>query len=109
MKKIDKSHPMAICNGDLLLNIIKAECPDIDILGTNVYRCFFWRCFHKVKEELNKPILFTEFGADAYNTLNNAEDQKSQAYYLAGNWKKFTRMLLVLVRQEIQSEVYFSI
>jgi hypothetical protein len=71
-----------------LLNIIKAECPDIDILGTNVYRCFFWRCFHKSKGELNKPILFTEFGADAYNTLNNAEDQKSQAYYLAGSWKE---------------------
>jgi hypothetical protein len=75
MKKIDKSHPMAICNGDLLLNIIKAECPDIDILGTNVYRgVSFGDAFIKVKE-LNKPILFTEFGADAYNTLNNAEDQ----------------------------------
>ncbi|MFT5251437.1 MAG: hypothetical protein ACI87N_000416 [Flavobacteriales bacterium] len=90
MKKMDKSHPMAICNGDLLfLNIIKAECPDIDILGTNVYRgVSFGDAFKKVKDELNKPILFTEFGADAYNTLNNAEDQKSQAYYLAGNWKE---------------------
>jgi hypothetical protein len=54
---------MAICNGDLLfLNIIKAECPDIDILGTNVYRGVSFRCFHKSKGELNKPILFTEFG-----------------------------------------------
>lgn len=90
MKKMDKSHPMAICNGDLLfLNIIKAECPDIDILGTNVYRgVSFGDAFIKVKQELNKPILFTEFGADAYNTLNNAEDQKSQAYYLAGNWRE---------------------
>jgi hypothetical protein len=41
---------MAICNGDLLLNIIKAECPDIDILGTNVYRgVSFGDAFIKVR------------------------------------------------------------
>lgn len=90
MKKEDKSHPMAICNGDLLfLDIIKNECPDIDILGTNVYRgVSFGDAFQKVKDELNKPIMFTEFGADAYNAVENQEDQKSQAYYLAGNWKE---------------------
>lgn len=90
MKKEDKSHPMAICNGDLLfLDIIKKECPDIDILGTNVYRgVSFGDAFQKVKDELNKPIMFTEFGADAYNAIENQEDQKSQAYYLAGNWKE---------------------
>lgn len=90
MKQADKSHPMAICNGDLLfLDIIKKECPDIDILGTNVYRgVSFGDAFKRVKEELNKPILFTEFGADAFNVINNSEDQKSQAYYLVGNWKE---------------------
>ncbi|SDW38370.1 hypothetical protein SAMN05444338_102250 [Flavobacterium degerlachei] len=90
MKKEDKSHPMAICNGDLLfLDIIKKECPAIDILGTNVYRgVSFGDAFQKVKEELNVPIMFTEFGADAFNTINNSEDQKSQAYYLMGNWKE---------------------
>jgi hypothetical protein len=50
MKQIDKSHPMAICNGDLqFLDIIKKDCKDIDILGTNVYRGVFWRCIQKVK------------------------------------------------------------
>ncbi len=90
MKQIDKSHPIAICNGDLqFLDIIKKECPAIDILGTNVYRgVTFGDAFQKVKEELNKPILFTEFGADAFNAINNSEDQKSQAYYLVGNWKE---------------------
>jgi hypothetical protein len=90
MKQVDKSHPMAICNGDLLfLDIIKKECPDIDILGTNVYRgVSFGDAFKRVKEELNKPILFTEFGADAFNAIDNSEDQKSQAYYLVGNWKE---------------------
>jgi hypothetical protein len=90
MKKIDKGHPMAICNGDLLfLDIIKEQCPDIDILGTNVYRgVSFGDVFKRVKDELNKPIMFTEFGADAFNTLSNSEDQKSQAYYDVGNWKE---------------------
>jgi hypothetical protein len=90
MKKEDQSHPMAICNGDLLfLDIIKKECKDIDILGTNVYRGIsFGDAFQRVKDELNKPIMFTEFGADAFNAISNAEDQKSQAYYMVGNWKE---------------------
>jgi hypothetical protein len=48
----------------------------------------------KVKEVLNKPIMFTEFGADAFNVINKSEDQKSQAYYMLGNWK-FYEMLPV--------------
>ncbi len=90
MKAADKSHPVAICNGDLLfLEIIKTECKDIDILGTNMYRgVSFGDAFERVKNELNKPILFTEFGADAFNARDNAEDQQSQAYYMVGNWKE---------------------
>ncbi|MGB0525985.1 MAG: glycoside hydrolase family 2 TIM barrel-domain containing protein, partial [Flammeovirgaceae bacterium] len=90
MKAIDPNHPIAICNGDLLfLDIIKQECKDIDIFGTNMYRGIsFGDAFKRVKEELNKPILFTEFGADAYNAIENAEDQESQAYYMLGNWKE---------------------
>jgi hypothetical protein len=89
MKAIDKSHPMAICNGDLLfLDLIAKECKDIDILGVNMYRgATFTDAFDRVKKELNKPLLFTEFGADAFNTMDNQEDQKSQAYYDVENWK----------------------
>ena len=90
MKKIDKNHPMAICNGDLLfLENIQKECKDIDILGVNVYRgSSFGDVFDKVKTTINKPVLFSEFGADAFNVLNNAEDQKSQADYDVANWKE---------------------
>ncbi len=90
MKGNDATHPVAICNGDLLfLEIIKAECKDIDILGTNMYRgVSFGDAFQRVRDELNKPILFTEFGADAFNAQENAEDQESQAYYMLGNWKE---------------------
>jgi hypothetical protein len=90
MKSLDKAHPVAICNGDLLfLEIIKEECKDIDIFGTNMYRgSSFGDAFQRVSTELNKPILFTEFGADAYNTLQQAEDQEAQAYYMVSNWKE---------------------
>ncbi len=90
MKSIDSSHPVAICNGDVLfIDIIAEECKDVDIYGTNMYRgVSFGDAFKTVKEKLNKPILFTEFGADAFNAIENQEDQQSQAYYMVGNWKE---------------------
>ncbi len=90
IKTLDKSHPVAICNGDLLfLDIIAEECKDIDILGVNMYRgVSFGDAFQKTKEVLQKPIMFTEFGSDAFNAVSNEEDQQSQAYYLTNNWKE---------------------
>jgi len=90
MKAIDTNHPMAICNGDLLfLNIIAEECKDVDIYGTNVYRgASFGDLFDRVKKEYGKPVLFTEFGSDAFNVLSNSEDQNAQAFYLKSNWKE---------------------
>jgi len=90
MKKIDSNHPIALCNGDLLfLDIIARDCPDVDIFGTNVYRgVSFGDLFERVKKEYGKPVLFTEFGADAFNAITSEEDQKSQAYYMVGNWKE---------------------
>ncbi len=90
MKAIDTTHPIAICNGDLLfLDIIVEECKDVDILGTNMYRgVSFGDAFQKVKDDFNKPLLFTEFGADAFNAIQDTEDQQSQAYYVVGNWKE---------------------
>jgi len=90
MKQISTKHPIAICNGDLLfMDLLAKECPDIDVLGTNMYRGIsFGDAFQRVKDEYNKPILFTEFGADAFNAIENQEDQYSQAYYMKGNWKE---------------------
>jgi len=90
IKSIDTDHPIAICNGDLLfLDLIVQHCPDIDILGTNMYRGIsFTDAFTKVKSTLDKPILFTEFGSDAFNALSNEEDQIAQAEYFKNNWKE---------------------
>ncbi|MEO1096476.1 MAG: glycoside hydrolase family 2 TIM barrel-domain containing protein [Bacteroidota bacterium] len=90
MKQIDSAHPVAICNGDLLFaEIIAEECKDVDIYGVNMYRGeSFGDAFERVKNELDKPILFTEFGTDAYNALSNSEDQRMQAYFMVENWKE---------------------
>ncbi|WP_339881853.1 glycoside hydrolase family 2 TIM barrel-domain containing protein [Polaribacter vadi] len=90
MKKVDTSHPIGICNGDLLyLDIVADECKDIDIYGTNMYRgVSFLDAFSRVDKEFNKPILFTEFGADAFNAKDNKEDQLMQAYYMVNNWRE---------------------
>lgn len=90
VKSADSKHPVAICNGDLLfLEIIAAECQDVDVLGINVYRGIsFDNAFERVSKEYGKPLMFTEFGADAFNTQTDAEDQESQARYLVGNWKE---------------------
>ena len=90
MKAIDGSHPVAICNGDLgFLDIVAKECKDVDIYGTNMYRGkSFGDAFKRVKTELNMPIMFTEFGADAFNAVTNEEDQKMQAHFMVENWRE---------------------
>ena len=84
MKSIDHAHPVALCNGDLqYLDLIARECKDVDIFGTNVYRGIsFGDVFERVKKEYGKPVLFTEFGADAFNAVAQKEDQNAQAAYL---------------------------
>jgi hypothetical protein len=89
MKGVSGTHPIAICNGDLLfLEIIAQECKDIDILGINVYRgATFTDMFDRANKEFGKPVVLTEFGTDAYNAIENQEDQEYQAEVLVSNWK----------------------
>ena len=90
VKAIDRAHPVALCNGDLLfLDMIAGECKNIDILGCNMYRgVSFGDAFQKTKAVWKKPIMFTEFGADAFNAISKQEDQLSQATCLTSNWKE---------------------
>lgn len=93
MKVIDSSFPIAICNGDtLFLDIISQECKDVDILGINSYRGnTFTDLFEEVKLKCGKPILFSEFGSDAFNAKTLQEDQQAQAEVLIKNWKDIYR------------------
>lgn len=90
MKEIDPNRPIAMANGDLLfLDIIVEEVPDMDIFGSNVYRGLtFTDLYDRVKNEYGKPVLLTEFGADAFNARTNQEDQLCQARYNTSNWRE---------------------
>jgi len=90
LKQIDPDKQVAICNGDIqYLDIIAKECTHVDILGINIYRgSSFDKAFTDIKKQWGKPVMFTEFGADAYDAISQKEDQRSQAQYLLSNWRE---------------------
>lgn len=90
IKAIDREHPVAMANGDLqYIDIIAEEVRGLDVFGANVYRGIsFGDLFQVVKDKLGLPVMFTEFGADAWNARDMQEDQGSQARYLLGQWQE---------------------
>ncbi|MCF8259781.1 MAG: hypothetical protein K9J12_03335 [Melioribacteraceae bacterium] len=90
IKSMDDMRPVAIANGDLLfIEIIAEEIENLDIFGTNVYRGLsFGDAFQRVQDLLGLPILYTEFGADAFNARTQQEDQYNQSVYNLANWKE---------------------
>ncbi len=90
IKEIDPSRPVAMANGDLqYLDILHEEVPDVDVFGANVYRGIsFGQLFQEVRDVLDRPVMFTEFGADAWDARNMREDQVTQARYLLGQWRE---------------------
>ena len=90
IKRADPEKLVAISNGDLqYIDMIAEECENLDILGTNVYRGISARdLFQVVEDKLGIPMVFTEFGADAYNAKEMREDQLMQAKYHIGQWQE---------------------
>jgi len=86
----DKNHPVAIANGDVgFIEVIKKECPNIDVFGSNVYRGASSRdIFERVETELGLPFMYTEFGADAFDAKRGIEDTVAQAQYLQAQWQE---------------------
>ncbi len=90
IKTRDPGRLTGIANGDVqYIDIIASECPDLDIFACNVYRGISARdLFDVVKQNLGKPVMFSEFGADAWDAKNMREDQVTQARYLLGQWRE---------------------
>ena len=90
IKAKDMNHPVSIANGDLqYIDLIAQECKGLDVLGTNVYRGKSARdLFQQVHDKLGIPVMFTEFGADAYDSKQMREDDVVQAKYLLAQWKE---------------------
>lgn len=84
------ARPVAIANGDLqYLDLIAKHCKGLDILGTNVYRGASARdLYDRVRDVLGIPVMFTEFGADAFDARRGREDAVAQAEYLRAQWQE---------------------
>ena len=89
-KEKDPAVPVAIANGDLqYIDVIAQECKGLDVFGTNVYRGISSRdLFQVVHDKLGIPLMYTEFGSDAFNARDLREDQAMQARYLIGLWRE---------------------
>jgi len=88
--EIDPDHPVSTVNGDLqYLDLIAEHMPNVDILGTNVYRGISARdLYEEVDRTLGIPVMYTEFGADAYDAKAQREDHLVQARYHHGQWEE---------------------
>jgi hypothetical protein len=90
IKKIDKEHPVALGNGELLgLEFAKEYAPDIDLVACIIYRGrTFGNLFKSLKMTFDKPIFISELGADAYDAYLKKEDQDMQAFFLESQWRQ---------------------
>jgi beta-galactosidase len=89
-KKIAPNHPFTIVNGDIqYIDLIAELCKDMDLLGVNAYRGkSFTGLWRDVDEKLDLPVVFFEFGSDAFNAREFEEDQVSQALLLKDQWQE---------------------
>ncbi len=89
-KKIAPDRPFTIVNGDLqYIDLIAELCTDMDLLGVNVYRGpGFTDLWQNVEEKLDLPVVFFEFGSDAFNAVTLEEDEAAQAVILRDQWRE---------------------
>ncbi|HWE30291.1 MAG TPA: glycoside hydrolase family 2 TIM barrel-domain containing protein, partial [Polyangia bacterium] len=93
IKARDTDHPVSLVNGDVqYLDLIARYCRGLDIFGANVYRGPSARdLFDLVKAKLDLPVMFTEFGADAFNAKSGHEDAGAQADIELEEWHELYR------------------
>ncbi len=91
IKSIDPhKRPVVICNGEVkFLDIFAKECPSVDVFGLNSYRGSygFGHLWLTVKNEVDKPVIITEYGCPAYNMYADREQSEAeQAEFLKNCW-----------------------
>jgi hypothetical protein len=93
--KIDPNHPVVMGNGELIcLDVANQKAPDVDIIGCVIYRGkTFGNIFKSLKATFDKPLIFIEFGSDAYNAYEKNEDEDSQAEFLESQWAEIYKNL----------------
>ena len=88
-RQIAPNHLFTIVNGDIqYLDLIARYGKDWDMLGSNAYRgATFTSLWKDVQAGLGLPVLFFEFGSDAFNARDMKEAQLAQAEYLKSQWQ----------------------
>ena len=89
-KAVAPTHPFTIVNGDIqYIDLIAEYCKSMDLLGVNAYRGpSFTDLWAQVEKKLDVPVIFFEFGSDAFNARSMQEDQRSQAMLLKAQWQE---------------------
>jgi len=90
IQEADPNHPVALGNGELVgLDVANQFCPDIDLVACIIYRGkTFGNLFNSVRATFDRPVLLSEFGADAYDAYLKKEDQNIQAFFLESQWRQ---------------------
>jgi hypothetical protein len=93
--KIDPDHPVVMGNGELVcLDVASKTTPNVDIIGVVIYRGkTFGNIFKSLRATFDKPMVFIEFGCDAFNAEKKEEDEDNQAMFLESQWKEIYRNL----------------
>jgi hypothetical protein len=93
--RIDPRHPVVMGNGELVCLDVAAEAAkSVDIIGCVIYRGkTFGNIFTNLRKVFDKPLLFIEFGCDAYNAHEKKEDEDAQALFLESQWFEIYRNL----------------
>lgn len=88
IKEIDPVHPVALGNGEMtFLNIAAKYCQDIDWLAIIAYRGKkFGNFFNNLRNNFDKPIFLSEFGADSYDSYREQNAQDWQSKFIASQW-----------------------
>lgn len=88
VKAADPDHPVTTAVAETTdVTNHNASVPNLDLWGVNLYRGpSFGNAFTTLSGATAKPVWFSEFGADAYNTLLLQEDQDSQADAIVAQW-----------------------
>ncbi len=87
---IDKDHPVAVGNIGLdLVDYYNKYAPEIDILGINRYpdKDGFGSLWYRARQIMDRPILITEYGCDAFDSNINNVDEEKQAIWHEGLWR----------------------
>ncbi len=89
--EIDPDHPVMVGNqGPGLLEYYNKYTPEIDVLGTNVYRGKegFGDIFYYAKRTYDKPVIISEYGSDMvdFRVDGIVFDEESQVTYHRGTW-----------------------